>query len=188
MHWAGNNLPGIASQFAMHFYMTAIQHIFCDKAVFLHRNVQNLVWNICLLTEVANQIWRGKLFPAQPWKLIVIESSGLHTCLASSIMRRFSAPMTSSPYSCLLRSKFAFISCINSAWLPSWMAALQTNSYILWLLYHYYSHNGESRMIFRNMPGGQQGNTFWAWQTINKGGKYGMSLVITTCCFNVSKF
>ena len=31
-------------------------------AVFLHRSVQNLVWNICLLTEVANQIWRGKLF------------------------------------------------------------------------------------------------------------------------------
>ena len=45
------------------FYMTAIQDIFC-VAVFLHRSVQNLVWNICLLTEIANQIWRGKLFPA----------------------------------------------------------------------------------------------------------------------------
>ena len=53
---AGNNLPGIASQFAMHFYMTAIQDIFC-VAVFLHRSVQNqIVWNICLLTEFANQI------------------------------------------------------------------------------------------------------------------------------------
>ena len=63
LHYAGNNLPGIASQFAIHFYMTAIQDIFC-VAVFLHRSVQNLVWNICLLTEFASQIWRGKLFPA----------------------------------------------------------------------------------------------------------------------------
>ena len=62
-HGAGNNFPGIASQFAiMHFYMTAIQDIFCG-AVFLHRSVPNLVWNICLLTEFANQIWCGKLFP-----------------------------------------------------------------------------------------------------------------------------
>ena len=45
------------------FFMTAIQDIFCI-AVFLHRSVQNLAWNICLLTEFANQIWRGKLFPA----------------------------------------------------------------------------------------------------------------------------
>ena len=44
-------------------YMIAIQDVFC-VAVFLHRSVQNLVWNICLLTEFANQIWRGKLFPA----------------------------------------------------------------------------------------------------------------------------
>ena len=41
-----------------------MQDIFC-VAVFLHRSVQNLVWNICLLTEFANQIWRGKLFPVQ---------------------------------------------------------------------------------------------------------------------------
>ena len=61
-HASGNNFPGIASQFAMHFYMTAIQDIFC-VAGFLHRSVQNLVWNICLLTESANQIRRGKLFP-----------------------------------------------------------------------------------------------------------------------------
>ena len=54
-HGTGNNFPGIASQFAMHFYMTAIEDIFC-VAVFLHRSVQNLVWNICLLTEFANQI------------------------------------------------------------------------------------------------------------------------------------
>ena len=58
----GNNFPGISSQFAMHFYMTAIQDIFC-VAVFLHRSVQNVVWNVCLLTEIANQIWREKLFP-----------------------------------------------------------------------------------------------------------------------------
>ena len=34
---AGNNFPGIASQFAMHFFMTAIQDNFC-VAVFLHRS------------------------------------------------------------------------------------------------------------------------------------------------------
>ena len=39
---AGNNFPGIASQFAMHFCMTAIQNIFCE-AVFFHRSVQNLI-------------------------------------------------------------------------------------------------------------------------------------------------
>ena len=65
----GNNVPGIASQFAMHFYMTSIQGIFC-VAVFLQgftfRSGQNFVWNICLLTEFTNQIWRGKLFPG-PW-------------------------------------------------------------------------------------------------------------------------
>ena len=44
-------------------YMTAIQDIFC-VADFLHRSIQNLVWKICLMTEFANQIWRGKLFPA----------------------------------------------------------------------------------------------------------------------------
>ena len=60
----GNYLPGIALQFAMHFfffYMTAIQDIFC-VALFLHISVQNLVWNICLywLNKFAiNQIWRG---------------------------------------------------------------------------------------------------------------------------------
>ena len=46
----------------MYIYMTAIQDIFC-VAVFLHRSVQNLVWNICLLTEFANQNLKRKIIP-----------------------------------------------------------------------------------------------------------------------------
>ena len=40
--YSGNNLTDIALQFAMHFYMTAVQDIFC-VAVCLHRRVLNLV-------------------------------------------------------------------------------------------------------------------------------------------------
>ena len=58
-----NNFPGITSQFAMHFCMTAIQNIFC-VAVFFHTSVQNFIWNIYPSAEIANQIWGGKLFPA----------------------------------------------------------------------------------------------------------------------------
>ena len=43
------------------FYMTAIQNIFC-VAVFFYRSVQNFIWNIYPSAEIANQIWRGKLF------------------------------------------------------------------------------------------------------------------------------
>ena len=42
LYLSGNNFPGIASQFAMHFCKTAIQNIFC-VAVFFHRNVQNFI-------------------------------------------------------------------------------------------------------------------------------------------------
>ena len=63
-HNSGNNFPGIASQFAMHFCMTAIQNIFC-VAVFFHRSVQNFIWNIYPSAEIANQIWGGKLFPVK---------------------------------------------------------------------------------------------------------------------------
>ena len=83
---AGNNFPGIASQFAMHFDMTAIQDMFC-VAGFLHRSVQNLVWNICLWTESANQIRRGKLFPAIVFfggQLLVVSFSTQTTCIYSS--------------------------------------------------------------------------------------------------------
>ena len=58
LYLAGNNFPIIASQFAMHFCMTAVQNIFC-VAVFFHRSV-----NIYPSAEIANQIWGGKLFPA----------------------------------------------------------------------------------------------------------------------------
>ena len=44
------------------FDMTAIQNIFC-VADFLHRSVQNFIWNIYPSAEIANQIWGGKLFP-----------------------------------------------------------------------------------------------------------------------------
>ena len=64
----------IAICYAFFFYMTAIQDIFCI-AVFLHRSVQNLAWNICLLTEFANQIWRRKLFPVLWQKLVVLHAS-----------------------------------------------------------------------------------------------------------------
>ena len=42
--------------------MTAIQNIFC-VAVYFHRTVQNLIWNIYPSAEIANQIWGRKLFP-----------------------------------------------------------------------------------------------------------------------------
>ena len=44
------------------FYMTAIQNIYC-VAVFSHRSVHKFIWNIYPWAEIANQIWRGKLFP-----------------------------------------------------------------------------------------------------------------------------
>ena len=65
------------------FYMTSIQDIFC-VAVFLHRSVQNLVWNICLLTESANQIWRGELVPDWHtlWKDIKVKITNVHISIS----------------------------------------------------------------------------------------------------------
>ena len=58
----GNNFPGIASQFAMHFlYDCYTKKIW--EAVFFQRSVQNFIWNINPSAEIANQIWGGKLFP-----------------------------------------------------------------------------------------------------------------------------
>ena len=58
----GNNFPGIASQFATHIYINATQNFFC-LAVFLHRSVQNFIWNNCPPTQTANQLWGRKVFP-----------------------------------------------------------------------------------------------------------------------------
>ena len=68
------------------FYMTAIQDMFC-VAVFLHRSVQNLVWNICLLTESANQIWRGKLFPGSVMSSVslYIQFTATKNCKSSNL-------------------------------------------------------------------------------------------------------
>ena len=68
--------PGIASQFAMHFCMTAIQNIFC-VAVFFHRSVQNFIWNIYPSAEIANQIWGGKL---SLFYIYVDKTESLSTC------------------------------------------------------------------------------------------------------------
>ena len=45
LHVSGNNFPGIASQFAVHFYTTDIQNIFC-VAVFFHRSVCRISFEI----------------------------------------------------------------------------------------------------------------------------------------------
>ena len=76
----------IASQFAMHFFMTvtAIQNILC-VAVSFHRSVQNFIWNIYPSAEIANQIWRRKIIPCRygywwvillQWKLGITRSLG----------------------------------------------------------------------------------------------------------------
>ena len=88
----GNNFPGIALQFAMHFLYACYTNIFCVSVSF-HRCVQNFIRNINPSAEIANQIWGGKLFPEILWKMHFIRVSlpiscayGVTVCLPVNLV------------------------------------------------------------------------------------------------------
>ena len=81
----GNNFPGIASQFAMHFLLNCYTK-YLLVAVFFHRSVQNFIWSIYSSAEIANQIWGGKLFPVYMYIVIMILISlSIWICTLSAV-------------------------------------------------------------------------------------------------------
>ena len=94
---SGQKIPGIASQFAMHFYILKIysRYLLCT-CICIHVavsfiEVYRILFEIfvCWLNLLINQIWRGKLFPAGQHYCIK-QGSWTHVCERVGYMCLFS--------------------------------------------------------------------------------------------------